>query len=375
MDDLVERALALRPLLRAESPAIEAGRMLTEPALEALHSLDAFRALVPASVGGKEISPRTFVEMLEALSMGDSAVGWCAMVTGTTGLVGAYLAPEVARAVWPSTTSAACGVFAPMGRAVREGDGFRLSGRWPFASACQCSPHRLVGFVVTGGERPEIRQAMLHERETRIVDTWNVSGLRGTGSHDLEVDAVLVPAGRTVAIGVEPARETGSLYRFPLFGILAAGVAAVALGVARGALEACVELARTKKPMGGKRSLAERELVQADLGRASAAVRSGRAWLLSTIDELSKHVEGGDLPTLEQRAELRLAAAHATERAAVCVDLVHRIVGSTGIYEAHPFARAHRDVHVATQHAMVADAIHALAGRVLAGLPTEDATL
>lgn len=373
--DLPARARALEAILRAEGAAIERERALGPVALEALGSIDAFRMLVPASVGGLEAHPRTYVETLEALSIGDSAVGWCAMVAATTGLCGGYLAPDVARAIWPGPAAAACGVFAPMGQGVREGDAFRISGRWPFASGCQHSAHRLVGFVVRDAERVEVRQAILAAESSRIVDTWNVSGLRGTGSHDLVVEGALVPAERTLRLGVDAPREAGLLYRFPLFGVLAAGVAAVALGIARGALDAGMTLAAEKKPLGGKRSLAERELVQADLARAEASLRAGRALLLSTIDDVAARASGGAAMTAKDKAELRLAATHATERSAACVDLVHRVVGSTGIYEAHPFARAFRDVHVATQHAMVADATYALAGRVMLGLPTDESTL
>jgi alkylation response protein AidB-like acyl-CoA dehydrogenase len=373
MTDLVAKAISLGPLLREAGPRIERERRLPADVVDALAGGGFFRMLVPKSAGGLEVAPRTMLEVIEAVSRADSAAGWCVMVGATSGLAAAFLPADTAREMFASPSNVACGVFAPMGKGVHEDGGYRLDGRWSFASGCEHSLFRLVGFAVDG-DRPEIRQAVLRAGDTDVIDTWDVSGLRGTGSHDLVVKSVHVDARWTVSLTGAP-RETGALYRFPVFGLLALGVSAVTLGIARTAIDAFVELAASKKPMGGARTLRERELVQVEIARAEASLRAARALVLSTVDEVSQRVETGEAMTIVDKASLRLAASQAASLAAQSVDIVQRLAGSTSIYEAHPFARFHRDVHVATQHAMIGDGTLALAGRVLLGLGVNDNTL
>src|SRR5262249_18037999 len=154
------------------------------------------------------------------------------------------------------------------GRAVPEGDGYRISGRWSFASGVEHAAYRMVGVMVEGEGEPRILHAILRAEQTEVVDTWNVSGLRGTGSHDLCARDPLVPRRWTTSLLSGRPRHAGSLYAFPLFGLLALGVAAVAIGVAREATLALAALAAEKRPMWSKQSLAHRELVQAHVAEA-----------------------------------------------------------------------------------------------------------
>jgi alkylation response protein AidB-like acyl-CoA dehydrogenase len=370
MTDLLAKAHALSPTLREAAPRIERDRRLPPDVVDALARSGFFRMLVPESASGLEVTPRVMVDVIEAISRADSAAGWCVMASATSGLAAAFLPIESAREMFADEADIACGVFAPTGQGVREEGGYRLEGRWSFASGCEHSRFRLVGFVVDG----ELRQAVLAAGDTDVIDTWDVSGLRGTGSHDLVVKSVHVDERWTLSLTSAP-REQGALYRFPVFGLLALGVSAVTLGIARAAIDAFVELASTKKPSGGGRVLRDRELVQVDLARAEASLRAARALVHETIDDVTHRVASGAAMTLADKASLRLAATHATERATFAVDVVQRLAGSTSVYEAHPFARFHRDVHVATQHAMIADATYALAGRALLGAPVDGTML
>jgi alkylation response protein AidB-like acyl-CoA dehydrogenase len=372
-DPILERARSLRPLLLAQSARIEKERRLPAEVVAALAQADLMRLLAPRSVGGSEASVRTLVDVIESIATADSAAGWCLMVHATTSLVGGYLPISEARAMFGDPSSASCGVFAPMGKGTREDGGYRLVGRWSFASGCEHARWRLLGFVAQDGDTPRLLQAILPAEDTEVVDTWDVSGLRGTGSHDLVAHGARVDDAWTISLTGAP-RETGALYRFPVFGLLALGVSAVSLGIARAALDALAGLAAKKKPHGGGRTLAERELVHAEVARAEASLRAARALVHETIDEVDARVARGDAMTLADRASLRLAATHATERAAFAVDVVQRLAGSASVYEAQPFARFHRDVHVATQHVMVGDGTYVLAGRTLLG-QSVDATL
>jgi hypothetical protein len=246
------------------------------------------------------------------------------------------------------------GVFAPRGTAVPEQDGYRVAGRWPFASGSEHCAWLMGGCLVRGTGAPQARMMLFPATDARIVDTWNVAGLRGTGSHDMTVDDVFVPADRSVSIVTDRPRAQGTLYAFPVFGLLALGIAAVALGIARAAIDELVRLAREKSPYGSKRTLAERGVVQAELAQAEALVRSGRAFLHEAIERAWTAAEHDGTITTAERASLRLAATHATTSAAKATDLAYNAGGGTSIYASSPLQRCFRVVHVATQHAMVA---------------------
>jgi indole-3-acetate monooxygenase len=204
-----------------------------------------------------------------------------------------------------------------------------------------------------------------------IHDTWHVMGLRGTGSHDIELDGVYIPAERTASVLGGSPLQPGPLYAFPLFGLLALAIAAVSLGIARGALDDLIALAGGKVPTGGKRTLAERGTVQAEIARAEAAVRAAGALLDEAIGAAWERAVAGAGVDVEQRAALRLAATHATTVSTRATDTAYTLAGGSALYESSPLQRRVRDAHAATQHMLVAPATWELTGRVLLGMPTD----
>jgi alkylation response protein AidB-like acyl-CoA dehydrogenase len=288
----------------------------------------------------------------------------------------------VAREIYePDTVTG--GVFAPRGQALVVDGGYRATGRWAFGSGSEHCAWLLGGCVVIDGGKPVLlgrgvpdsRMMLFPAHDVRIHDTWNVAGLCGTGSHDLEVVDVFVPAARAVSLVLDRPRVEGPLFRFPVFGLLALGIAAVATGIARTAIDELVALAGGKTPMGSKRVLAERGVVQMQVAQAEAALESSRAWLRTTVAEAwDAACATGAIP-VPQRTALRLAATEATIRATRAVDLMYEAGGGTAIYASSPLQRCFRDVHVATQHAMVAPSTYELTGRLLLGLDTDTATL
>jgi alkylation response protein AidB-like acyl-CoA dehydrogenase len=365
---------AFAPTLREASRAIDEGRTLPKPIVRGLAEAGCFRLFVPAAIGGLELAPSAVLDVIEEVARADSAAGWCVMVGSTSGLFAAFLEPAVARALYADPLLVTCGVFAPLGVGVDEGEHVRVSGRWPFASVAEHASYRMGGVVMRGEGPPALRHVLFEAAQTRLVDTWQVSGLRGTGSVDMLVDDVLVPKAWTTSLVSEKPRHDGLLYRFPQFGLLALSITAVAFGVAREAIDAFAQLATAKRPGGSKRTLAERELTQLTMARAEARLTSARALTRETVAEVEEAARQGAV-TLAQRARLRLAACHGMEAAADAVGLVYRAAGGTAIYVKCPLERAFRDIHVATQHAMVSDTVLALAGRVLLGLETDAATL
>jgi indole-3-acetate monooxygenase len=266
-----------------------------------------------------------------------------------------------------------------MGRATEESEHYRVSGQWPFASGIAHTTYRMGGAIVMGsggpvlspsGE-PIVRHILFRAEQTRILDTWTVSGLCGTGSSDMVVESTLVPKRWSVSLGADRPRHAGLLYRFPLFGLLALGVAAVALGIAREAIDAFSELATQKKPLYSKRSLSHREAIQVDVAKAEGLVRSARAFVKEGVAQATEVAEARGELTDKDRALLRLAATQATMASAQAVDLMYTAGGGTSIYAASPLQRYFRDIHVITQHAMVAPATYGIVGRVLLGLETD----
>jgi len=218
-----------------------------------------------------------------------------------------------------------------------------------------------------------VRSFLFRSDETKVLDTWDTSGLRGTGSHDIEVTDLLVPSARSFSLLTGRPKHAG--YTLPYFGVLAAGVAAVGLGIARASLDAFVAMAKSKTPPGSKRTLAHRELVQLDVAKAEAKLRAARAFLFEAMEEATAVASSTDGPSLASRARLRLAASHAAEESAAVTALAYQAGGGSAIYARSPLQRQFRDAHVVTHHVMVSAVATTLAGRVLLDLESDTTTL
>jgi alkylation response protein AidB-like acyl-CoA dehydrogenase len=381
---ILARARGAAEVIAPLATQIEAGRRLPASAVDALVRAGVFKLLVPKVYGGSQAHPATMIAVIEAIARADGSAGWCTMVGATSGLMSVHLDEAIAREVYGPDDATTCGVFAPMGRAVATDDGgYRVSGRWPFASGCEHSAWRMGGTMVMAANGPEllpngapdVRSVLFRADETKVIDTWDTSGLRGTGSHDLEVTDVVVPRARTFSLLTGQPKHAG--YTLPFFGVLASGVAAVGLGIARAAVDTFVTMAKTKTPPGSKRTLAHRELVQMDVAKAEARLRSARAFLFEAMGEaMAATTEGTDSPpALVARARLRLAASHAAEESAAVTALVYQAGGGSAIYAKSPLQRQFRDAHVVTHHLMVSQTATTLAGRVLLGVESDTTTL
>jgi indole-3-acetate monooxygenase len=375
----VAAARRLAPRVAEQAEQAEQERSLPRELVGELLEAGLFSMCLPHALGGGEVQPAAMFEALEELARADGATGWCAMVASTSSVLGAYLPRDEAELVYASGANITGGVFAPHGRAERREDAYLVSGRWSFASGVSHCDWVLTGCVVHEGEEPvvtedgspEVRLMLMPLDGVEIIDTWSVSGLRGTGSHDITAVSQLVPATRSVSLLRERPRHGGALYCFPLFGLLAGGIAAVALGIARGAIEDLVSLAGSKTPVAGRRTLAERTTVQAEVARCEAALRAARALLLHEGHQAWEAAESGGEMSTEHRLGMRLAASHATAVAAEVVTAMYNAGGGSSIYDSNPLQRRFRDVHVATQHMMVAPATWELGGRMLLGLATD----
>jgi alkylation response protein AidB-like acyl-CoA dehydrogenase len=305
------------------------------------------------------------------------------MIAATSAMKAAYLEPAVAREIYGDPLTISGGVFAPMAKAVPEGAGYRVTGRWAWASG-SANCHWLSGGAVIHVEGkpvmlangiPDQRMVIFPAAKARLIDTWHVAGLNGTGSGEMEVEGLLVPKSHSVSLITDKPVEPGPLYRFPNFGLLALGIGAVMLGNARAAIADLVELAGAKRPSGSRRSLAERTGAQATLAQAEATLRSARAFYYEAVAEAWEKARRGDELDAGARAGLRLAATHATRASADVVRAMYDLGGGSSLFLSHPLQRRFRDAHAGTQHMMVAASTYEVTGRVLMGLPTDLSTL
>ncbi len=382
-DSRVETARGLAPRLAEEAQATEDARRVSAEVSASLGQAGLYRMCVPAGLGGGEAEPQALIEAVEALAVGDAAPAWCGAVCATAGMLAAYLPEQVAAKVYGDGGAVVGGVFAPMGRADAADDTLAVTGRWRFASNIENCDWLLGGCVVLDdgvprsgpGGRPDVRLVLMPRDAVEVHDTWSVSGLRGTGSHDFSVEGLEVPAERSASLITDPPLATGALYAFPPFGLLAASIAGVSLGIARGAIDDLIELAGGKTPAMSSRKLAERSGTQAAVAVAEARLRAARAHLLDAIDIAWDEAQATGEVSLGARAGLRLAATASVEAAAACVDDAYGLAGGSAIYESSALQRRFRDIHAATQHMLVGPATWELAGRALLGLELDDSQL
>ncbi|MCG8695820.1 MAG: acyl-CoA dehydrogenase family protein, partial [Minwuiales bacterium] len=299
-------ARALAPTIRARADEIEAGRRLPADLARQMAEAGLFRLLVPASLGGAEADPATLLNVIEAVAEADGAAGWCVMIGATSGLTAAYLPETAAREIYGADPAAITGgVFAPMGKAVAVDGGYQVSGQWQWASGSQNCAWLMGGSVILDDGKPRLlengmpdsRMMLFPADQVEIIDTWQAAGLCGTGSHDMAVADRFVPAERSVSLITDRPRANGPLYTFPVFGLLAMGIAAVTLGIARRSISELIELAQAKTPTLSRSKLAKRSRVQSDLAEAEAMLRSARAFLFEATAAAWDSASGaGEIP-------------------------------------------------------------------------------
>jgi alkylation response protein AidB-like acyl-CoA dehydrogenase len=312
------------------------------------------------------------MEIIEEVSAADGAAGWCVNISSTTSSMSWYLEPAWAKEIFGRRGEAYGGAFAPTGKAVRGDDGWVVNGRWMCGSGTNhCA-------WVTGGTITEDGQFHLMffpRADVELLDTWHSSGLRGTGSTDFQVTDRVVPAGRSVMPLRNKAQVETPLAHFPNFNLLAAGLAAVCIGIARRAVEEFVSLAFTKTPQGARAKVAEYAPAQLEIARAEALVRSSRAYLRDEVAHAWETTKRGERVGTEQRARVRLACYQVAIACAQAVDLAYNAGGGSSVFSSNPLQRCFRDIHTATQHQMLSDRNLLTYGRIRLGVEADTAML
>jgi alkylation response protein AidB-like acyl-CoA dehydrogenase len=367
---LVERARALQPLVRSFADRAEQQRTLPLEVVQALREAGLFRVAVAKEVGGVEATPREQILAIEAISEADGAAGWTLMIgVESLGFASAVLRADVGEEVIAKHPEVIfSGALNPLGRATRVDGGVRASGRWPFASGCLHSDWFWGQCVIDEDGKPGLLEVLVPRSDFHVLDTWHVAGLRGSGSHDVEIRDLFVPERFTTAVGRGALHAAGALFRLPPFSRLAYNKVGVATGIARGALDAFIELASERVPRGMRAPLRERRFAQESIAEAEAALRSARAFVFESVEELWQETLAGRTPTAKQRALVQLACCKAVAASAHAVELVHAAAGTSANSLSSPLERRMRDVRVVGQHIMVSPALIEPASRVLLGL-------
>ena len=369
--------------LRTRSDEIEQHRTLPRNLVDSLADAGLFRFWVPAEYGGAQVSVETGLDTFIEIARHDAATGWCTFIANTTALLAAFMDPDQARVVYGPPNAITGGFAQPMGRARAVDGGLLVTGRWQWGSGTQHCTMVGGGVLVVGDDgAPAARHDGLRgafvffdPSDVEFIDTWHVVGLRGTGSCDYAVGDAFVPEGRWADMGDRVRRIDAPLYRFSFYGLLAAGVACTAIGIAERAVEEFKALAAVKTPQNSSRVLAERPSAQDDVARAEATVRSATAFLHDAMGDAWDSATNGDELSDDQRRMIRLANTDATQRCADTVNRLYRSAGGEAAYERCPLEKLMRDVNVATQHAMTAERTYELVGRIALGLPTETTLL
>jgi indole-3-acetate monooxygenase len=381
--ELLDRVERIAPLLREQAASAETNRRLSGTTWDAMFDAGLFAMLAPRAHGGLELAPTDAMPVWEAVARVDPSAAWNLVMNQAIAAMVAWLPETGWREVLRDGPTTIAGALNPPAAATRADGGWRITGQCPFGSGCHNAVWLAMPAVEMDGDEPKVDPStghpapfgvLLPRAQATILDTWNTVGMRGTGSHDFAVRDLFVPDHLTASIeplGTPALGYEGPLYRmWPWCGIVGEG--SVSVGVAAAAVDAAVELCRTKTPAYNTIPLREQQLAQFQIGKARSRVEAARDTLhcaaVETYDEVART---GKLLSIDAKIRLQLAVCFAAEACAEAVRLVNDAVGASSIRLDRPFERHFRDVHVLMQHSDKSSARYATAGRLLFGLEND----
>jgi alkylation response protein AidB-like acyl-CoA dehydrogenase len=342
----------LRPLVRQNAAAIERSCALPAAIVEPLLRGRLFRLWIPRRYDGLELPLPAALEIYETAARIDGSLGWAVMIGAGGGLFAAYLEATSAREIFGPPSAVIAGSGAPEGRAELVEGGYRVGGRWRYASGAtyattftaNCIVTRAGASVPDADSRPLMRAMAFTREDVNVVETWAATGLRGTASHDFAVENVFVPERRTFSVFADRPRETGSLYRLPFQVLTELPLAAVALGISRHFLDDFADLAASKRIAAGGRMLADDPTARSAFGRAHAAWRLAKSGLSALAQRAWQSADARGELTAEQRAEITAACTHGFASLRETVAELAAVAGMPAIDGDSDLARAWRDL-------------------------------
>ncbi|WP_246801232.1 acyl-CoA dehydrogenase family protein [Bradyrhizobium genosp. L] len=385
---MVARARALVPALRERAPRTEELRRLPPETERDLQDSGLFRILQPRRVGGSELDYVALVDCADALGQGDASVSWNFANLASHHWMLAMFSPEAQSTVWgadPNTLIASSFVF-PAGRARKTDSGYVLNGHWPFSSGVEaCEWNMLAGVVASDDEADgvEYRLFLLNRRDYGINDTWNATGLQGTGSNDVRVADAFVPGHMTVAVrdlagGPTPGSvvNPNALYALPVFSLFPYVLSGVGLGNAQACLDDYVEIARHRASTYNRAKIGDLQTTQIKIAEASAKIDAARLIMRTNCVEVLADVRRGQMPGIAAKTKLRRDGAFSVNLCTEAVSLLFTASGARSLFTSGALQRQFRDAHAVNSHlAFNFDAAGTNYGRVALGLPSENLTL
>lgn len=365
----IERAASAQAEIQTHADAIDKERRLPDSLADYLKGLGFFRLLVPKSIGGEEIDWLEYLDVIRTIAHADGSVGWCVNQGAVFATHAGRAQKSLAQEVWGESHSVVGnGPPSHATYSAVEG-GYELNGKWNFSSGCR---HANWLAAVAGGDRSGM-PTLLHfvpKSELEMIDSWQVHGLRGTGSFSFSATDHFVPQNRAMRMdqgNVEP----GPIYVIPQSLLFACGFGCVALGVSRAAIDCVIELARDKKPQFARNTLAQDPVVQSKIGTAEGLWGGAKALLYESAREVWTNVCATSRISIEDRLKLRLAGTHAIRESAKVVDIVYNLSGSNAIFESTKIQRKFQDIHVITQQVQGREAHYQSVGAFVLGEETK----
>ena len=368
-DQLLKAVDEIGEVVRANADAAEQLRHLPEASVEALEDAGIFRMVLPRELGGYEADPVTQHEVIDRLAYHDASTGWCGFIGAGSSAFAAGNIPEVGlQEVQASLASGAswtrfAGSPVPAGQATPVEGGYRVSGRWPWASGIHHCAWVFAGAaILKDGEIeltdfgiPNGKLMVMPRRDIELEDTWYTAGLKGTGSCHFNAQDVFVPEHRTIDFPFPQPQRGGPIFRLPVLGFFGPAFSGFPQGVGRRALDDIVELGRSKMRMGRQTSIAERAVFQRDLALAHTRLNSAgllvRAELASLWQRLHDGIDDSGVDTPRRLAAFSNNADTATEAA----EFAYRYGGGEALFNTSPLQRGLRDMRAASQHMLVSE--------------------
>ena len=371
MDQFLETAHNLAYLVRTATDRIEAERRIPPDISNEIADRGFFRLLLPRSLGGAEMEHPDFLKIVRVFAEVDASVAWCINQNNVFSTNAVHVCEETAREIWTVQRSVVTNGPPVSGtRADVVEGGYRLSGRWNFSSGI---PHAtwvaaLAPVYHPGQEEPsEMRTLLLPKKQVKMLDIWQVGGLRGTGSLSFEADDVFIPAARSYPTNAKSS-EPGPIYVLPTTMMFCSGFATVALGTARAGLDAAIELSTSKTQHFQQAKMSDLSTTQRMVGQAEAIWNSARAFLNEASLAMWAGAKANHSLTMEERINVRLSSTHAIRQAAEVVDIAYALCGSSAIFAVNPIQRRFQDVHTITQQVQGRLTHYDTAGQFFLGL-------
>ncbi len=374
---LLERVRALGPALDAAAIANLTATEIPGETIAALKNLGVFAMMAPRELGGLECDPQELIAVIRELSYWDGSAGWYAAATMTGGAVsGAFLGPKAIDAMYHSGKGAplCAGQAAPTGKAVREGDSYRVSGSYSFGSGTPSADWIVGGYVVhengapvmLAPSVPRMLIGMVPRETVTFKGNWNVLGLRGTGSYDFTVAEQLLHEHFFFEPGVSPQQHGGALYRMGFMALPCIHHASYPLGVARRALDEWGKFARSKARAPGLMAN-QLHTFQRDFAAAHGELRAAEAYVVRTYERLFEAAQAGVVPD-DLRIDGRLCACNAFTAGMRVVQAAYSSTTTYGLRDANVIQRCFRDMQAGNAHFLTGEAALIDAGKVLGGI-------